>query len=183
MRAPGGGGIGLPVVDRGGGGIDFPLEERGGSDGRAFGFTAPRRACRASPLSLFSPPGGRDGPLGAIGAGAPEDTTGRAGSVMLGRGVAAWGVVEEAWGDEERTAVELRVDAETTFLAVFLTGSGIATSSGTTARRMPRSSALRRTRSACASSMLEEWLFTPIPSPTARSRASLFERPSSRASS
>ena len=66
------------------------------------------------------------------------------------------------------------------FLAVFLTGSG---SSGCWSRRRPSASALRRTRSACASSMLDEWLFTPMPSAMQRSRHSLFVSPSSRASS
>lgn len=44
-------------------------------------------------------------------------------------------------------------------------------------------SAFRRTRSAWASSMEEEWLLAPIPSDKARSRASLFSSPSSFASS
>jgi len=52
-----------------------------------------------------------------------------------------------------------------------------------TGRRKPSRSALRRTRSACWSSMLEEWLLTPIPSDMHRSRASLLVRPSSRPSS
>jgi hypothetical protein len=58
-----------------------------------------------------------------------------------------------------------------------------AGSSGETARRSPSLSALRRTRSAWASSIEDEWLFTPMPNATQRSRASLFVRPSSRASS
>ena len=40
----------------------------------------------------------------------------------------------------------------------------------------PSRLALRRTRSACASTMLEEWLFTPIPRSTQRSMISLLER-------
>jgi hypothetical protein len=62
-------------------------------------------------------------------------------------------------------------------------GFGSAGSSGCTARRSPSLSALRRTRSAWASSIEEEWLFTPMPNDTQRSRASLLVRPSSRASS
>ncbi len=65
-------------------------------------------------------------------------------------------------------------------LAVAFSSTG---SSGWTARRSPSLSALRRTRSAWASSIEEEWLLTPMPSDTHRSRASLFVRPSSRASS
>jgi hypothetical protein len=58
-----------------------------------------------------------------------------------------------------------------------------AGSAGAGGRRRPSRSALRRTRSACASSMDDEWLFTPIPRDRQSSRASLFVRPSSRASS
>jgi hypothetical protein len=58
-----------------------------------------------------------------------------------------------------------------------------AGSSGCTGRRSPSASALRRTRSACASSMEEEWLLTPIPRDKASSRPSLLVRPSSLASS
>ena len=56
-------------------------------------------------------------------------------------------------------------------------------SSGDTGRRRPSASARRRTRSACASSMDDEWLFTPMPREIARSSASLFVSPSSLASS
>ncbi len=61
-----------------------------------------------------------------------------------------------------------------------LAGAG---SSVATGRLRPSASAFRRTRSACASSMDDEWLFTPMPSASARSSASLLLRPSSRASS
>ena len=63
------------------------------------------------------------------------------------------------------------------FFAVFLG------SSGWTSRLSPSRSALRRTRSAWASSMLDEWLLTPIPSALHRSSVSLLESPSSRANS
>jgi hypothetical protein len=56
-------------------------------------------------------------------------------------------------------------------------------SGGETARRSPSWSALRRTRSAWASSMDDEWLFTPMPRDKERSSASLLVSPSSRASS
>ena len=65
-------------------------------------------------------------------------------------------------------------------LAAFLAGAG---SSGWTGRRNPSASALRRTRSACASSMEDEWLLTPIPRERASSSPSLLVRPSSLASS
>ncbi len=58
-----------------------------------------------------------------------------------------------------------------------------AGSSGCTSRRRPSRSAFLRTRSACASSMDDEWLLTPIPRDKQRSSASLLVRPSSWASS
>lgn len=64
--------------------------------------------------------------------------------------------------------------------AAFLTGLG---SSGCSSRMRPSRSARRRTRSACASMMDDEWLFTSIPITTQRSTASLLVRPSSLASS
>ena len=56
-------------------------------------------------------------------------------------------------------------------------------SSGCSSRTRPSRWALRRTRSAWASSMLDEWVFTPMPRPSQRSRASLLVSPSSFASS
>jgi hypothetical protein len=56
-------------------------------------------------------------------------------------------------------------------------------SSGCSARTSPSRSARRRTRSACASSMPEECVLTPIPSARERSSVSLFVIPSSFASS
>ncbi len=61
--------------------------------------------------------------------------------------------------------------------------AGGAGSSGWTSRRRPSRSAFLRARSACASSMDDEWLLTPIPRDRQRSRASLLVRPSSWASS
>ncbi len=54
-----------------------------------------------------------------------------------------------------------------------------AGSPGWTGRRSPSRSAFRRARSASASSMDDEWLFTPIPRDRQRSRASLLLSPSS----
>src|SRR5690606_37897331 len=56
-------------------------------------------------------------------------------------------------------------------------------SSGCSARTKPSRWARRRTRSACASSMPEECVFTPMPRSLERSRVSLFVIPSSFASS
>jgi hypothetical protein len=66
------------------------------------------------------------------------------------------------------------------FLAAFLTGLG---SSGCSSRISPSRSALRRTRSAWASMMLDEWVLTPMPRSRQRSRHSLLVSPSSLASS
>ena len=62
-------------------------------------------------------------------------------------------------------------------------GAAATTSSGGCALLRPSRSALRRTLSAWASSMLEEWLVTPIPIDRHSSRPSLLVKPSSRASS
>jgi hypothetical protein len=70
--------------------------------------------------------------------------------------------------------------ADLVVLAAFLAAAG---SSGWTGRRSPSASALRRTRSACASSIDDEWLFTPMPRDRASSSPSLLVRPSSLASS
>ena len=61
--------------------------------------------------------------------------------------------------------------------------AGASSGAGAPTRFSPSRSARRRTRSAWASSMLEEWLFTPMPIDRQRSRPSLLDRPSSRASS
>ena len=75
------------------------------------------------------------------------------------------------------------VAAAGTWAAVSSDPGAGAASSGGCVRFSPSRSALRRTRSACASSMLEEWLVTPMPIDRASSRPSLLVRPSSRASS
>lgn len=67
--------------------------------------------------------------------------------------------------------------------ATGMTVSCFVGSSGWTSRRIPSWSALRRTRSAWGSSIELEWLLTPIPRSTDRSRVSLFVSPSSLANS
>ena len=62
-------------------------------------------------------------------------------------------------------------------------GAGSGSGSGTTSRRRPFESASRRTRSADGSSMLDEWLFTPILSSFESSTTTSLSTPSSRASS
>jgi hypothetical protein len=81
-------------------------------------------------------------------------------------------------------AVSGWAEAATFLAAAFLVAlAGAAGSSGWTGRRRPSRSAFLRARSACASSMDDEWLLTPIPRERQRSRASLLVRPSSWASS
>ena len=68
--------------------------------------------------------------------------------------------------------------------AGFSAGGASTTGSSTVgSRRSPSASARRRTRSASGSSMLEEWLFTPILRRSHRSSTTWFSTPSSRASS
>ena len=88
-------------------------------------------------------------------------------------------VVGVAAATVEAGADEITLSALVAF-AAFLAGAG---SSGWTGRRSPSASALRRTRSAWASSMEDEWLLTPIPRERASSSPSLLVRPSSLASS
>jgi hypothetical protein len=62
-------------------------------------------------------------------------------------------------------------------------GAGSGSGSTTISLRRPRESARRRTRSADGSSMLDEWLFTPILSSLESSTTTALSTPSSRASS
>ena len=130
------------------------------------------------------------GAVGAAAAAAGGAATVRVGAFLSG---AVLGAVEL---DEEATAflgaaagppaaaagagTADGAEADVVALVAFLAGAG---SSGWTGRRKPSASALRRTRSACASSMEDEWLLTPIPRERASSSPSLLVRPSSLASS
>jgi hypothetical protein len=109
--------------------------------------------------------------ISSAGSGVPDVLCSRSGALVS---ISAPEVVGLAVG-----RAVLRTGA-LALLATFLTGTG---SSGWTGRRSPSASALRRTRSALASSIDEEWLLTPIPSERARSSPSLLVSPSSRASS
>jgi len=109
-----------------------------------------------------------------------EDTVFLAGAeVTAGAGAeAAAGAAED--DDGEEAGADDTALADFVALAAFFAGAG---SSGWTGRRNPSASALRRTRSACASSIEDEWLLTPIPRERASSSPSLLVRPSSLASS
>ena len=171
----------------------------------------PPRAPRAGPPC--PQPGPREPAARAVHSADPPERGGGAivGRLVIRRGPGVVGAptVPEADAATLRTGagafsarLELvtapALDAATAFLAtpppeavpVAGTGSDLSDaflaggcSSGWTGRRKPSASAFRRTRSACASSMEDEWLFTPIPRDSASSSPSLFVRPSSLASS
>jgi hypothetical protein len=110
-----------------------------------------------------------------------EDTVFLAGAeVTAGAEAEAAAGPDEDDDEEEEAGADDTALADFVTLAAFFTGTG---SSGWTGRRNPSASALRRTRSACASSIEDEWLLTPIPRERASSSPSLLVRPSSLASS
>jgi hypothetical protein len=145
----------------GGAGRAGGAEDREGAGGGIDTSLAGRLVTRRGLAVGSRPAAGADGVVvaGVRAAGALG-----AGSCARAAGDSATGVRSAAGGAEASAA---------------LAGA----SSGCTGRRRPSLSALRRTRSAWASSIDEEWLFTPMPNDNERSSASLFVRPSSRASS
>jgi len=163
---PGGGGIGRPVAlvggtRRGGGGIARPEPDTGGRGGigrrggaasvapaLAFSSVTPLvdGACAAGD-SITGGAGRTAGAAaGALSGAGREEITRRAGT-----GASSGASMSPALFRDRGAAAFLAADA---FLAgAFFAGSG---SSGCTARRRPSASALRRTRSAWASSMEDE---------------------------
>jgi hypothetical protein len=139
-------------------------------------------------------PGASGSRAGAVGTAAPgcDGTAGAATASALGTTAAAtWPVgagVETAASPGASTAgatVAAPAAADSSGTpdfagAFFVTFAG---SSGWTSRISPSRSAFLRTRSACAPSIPDEWLFTPMPSDRLRSSASLLVSPSSFASS
>jgi len=110
--------------------------------------------------------GGVDGASGPAPAGLPASAAGSANVVGADSALPTTAPVGAA------------LFAPAVFVAAALLAGG-AGSSGCTGRRRPSRSAFRRARSAWASSMDDEWLFTPIPRDRQRSSASLLVRPSS----
>ena len=117
---------------------------------------------------------------GAAGVAAGAAGTGTAGGAATGSGVGSGTEGVSAASASVATGFAATFLAAAFLAGAFLTGAG---SSGCSSRTRPSRSALRRTRSAWASSILDECVLTPMPRSTARSRVSLFVRPSSFASS
>ena len=161
----------------------------GGGVGRLLLIRRDERAGASVPAPDPADVGAAAGAAGAAGAAeAAGADSGRAGAFLTGALLAAELLDTEVSGRRVSTpAPPSSVPsagpadfAALVALAAFFAGAG---SSGWTGRRNPSASALRRTRSACASSMEDEWLLTPIPRERARSSPSLLLRPSSLASS
>ena len=175
LPPPGGGGMGLPLALRGG---------AAGGEGGAGG-AAGRPARSKPPQPQASRRGAARGAVwvpatgsrGGIGTGRGGNGAG-SGMPPVERTTRCWG---GGGGASSGSVVAL---AATGSGAAAGSGAGSAGGSSTTGSRfMPLESARRRTRSAEASSMLDEWLLTPILSSAPRSRTWAFSIPSSRASS
>lgn len=133
------------------------------------------------------------GEAAGAGGGVAGALGGRAGARVAARGAGdGWALSGPGSPAEVPTGPSMTfapVDSPSCGAAAFLAAAflaaalGVSGSSGWTSRRIPSASALRRTRSAWASTMPDEWLLTPIPSASHRSRVSLLVSPSSRASS
>lgn len=128
------------------------------------------------PPSLVLVRAGAAGAAGSVTAAA----AGAAGDCAAGALTSGW---SGAGVETSGAGVSPSSSDPAAFFVAFLALVALAGSSGWTSRRSPSRSALRRARSAWASSMLELWLFTPIPRESARSSISLLVRPSSFASS
>lgn len=114
---------------------------------------------------------------------APADDTTRAGGGVAGFGFSGVLVATPSASGSEFFLPGGGFLVETTGLASASAAASDGPSEASGSRTRPSRSAFRRTRSAWASTMLEEWLLTPIPRSLQRSMTSLFERPISRASS
>ena len=146
-------------------GADSAAAAAGRSTGRVSGAGAGRGASDGSGMT---PVERTTRCAGATGSGASSPTAGATGATTCGASGApptTAGTVsgpDSGWGSG---AAFSRVLGSAAFF-----GSGFDGSSSTIgSRRSPSESARRRTRSASGSSMLDEWLFTPIFSRSHRS--------------
>ena len=168
---------------RDGGGMGRPVELSGGRDDGAR-FSPSPEADRWVGRIVVGPSGVTVRVGGGLGTAARVRTT-RVGSepdsltvvVVVGeKGLSTGGRV--ATGGDGISGGGLGATSSLAGAAFLVVGS-----SGWTSRRRPSLSALRRTRSACASSMDDDALLTPMPRVWERSSSSLLVMPSSRASS
>jgi hypothetical protein len=194
-RSVAGAGTAVSVV--GGAGAGAAAAMGSGTDAGA-GAGAGAGAAAGATVSFVA---GRDGRAGAVvlaaagaevsaagaGTGAGAAAAGAAaGRLLIRRGARASPALFAGAGAVRELVTPDPVD-EPDLTTVFLgAGAGSAAgggASGWTSRRSPSASAFRRTRSAWASSMEDEWLLTPMPRERASSSPSLLLRPSSLASS
>jgi hypothetical protein len=177
-----GAGVGAAGCSAGGAGVGRSLTE--GAGGGVGGPPAAGRGVGGA--------GGGGGAAAGDGAWAAAGTTGAAGSGCTGRGIgvgvdrttrcgAGSGATGSGATDGATGSGAGRFEGRTRVAVGF--GSGVAASTGAACLRSPSESARRRTRSAKGSSMLDEWLLTPIFSRSHRSSTTWFSTPSSRASS
>jgi hypothetical protein len=200
-RRPGRGGCSLPddVTRRpgGAGGVGRPAVRWGGAAGGEVGRGAhpcwsPLRSRSGAAAGRVS----RGGAGGAVGGALAAGTSGVPAAAAAGRSAPPSPLAPPSPSAGGGAAVFAAVFAAVLVEAVlFLAAPDFAAaplrradlaglgSSGCSGRVKPSRSARRRTRSACASSIPEECVLTPMPRSRARSRVSLFVIPSSLASS
>ena len=192
-RWPGGGGVSRWP---GGGGIVLPDALRSGAGGGAVGAASAASVAGAADAAGATGAAGAAGRAGggvgagpgagggATGAGMPpvERITRCAGRVGSGGGAASGAAVSAAAGTGTAGSGAAGAGLPRPRAPVVGAAFGLGSSMIGSPRRS-RLSASRRTRSAEGSSMLDEWLFTPILSSSARSRTTWLSTPSSRASS
>ena len=189
---PGGGGIGRPdgLIGRpGGGGIGRPDALSGGRIGAAGASPASPLVGRCVGRIVVGPSlgvtrgaGGLTGATGrlrttrgASGAGAVLDASDDAGAPSTAGAGAGVGVGEVVASTLTVATAGASGDAAPLGRVDFV----FVGSSGATSRRKPWASALRRMRSACASSIEAEGLEAPMPNVWASASNSLLVRPSS----
>jgi hypothetical protein len=162
------------------GAVSGSTERAGGDSGASTTSAAGRVAGAISAAGTSTVAGDSGGAAGgstsAAGASTGATSTGATSTGAATAGAASAGGASASGADGAR-----RPELDTAREAAALTGC--SASAGCASRIRPSRCARRRTRSACASTMLEEWLLTPIPSASHRSRVSLLVRPSSLANS
>jgi hypothetical protein len=177
-------GRGAPL---GGGGIGGPVRgapKGAAGAGRGAGWSSGGRggvgAEAGAPASPVPAMAGLVTVSGAAGSGAVAAGTSGGASLVVTRPTRAGNgsAGEDSLGPTGRDGSDSEPSPRPRLRPLISAGS-----SGCLSRRNPSRSALRRTRSAWASSMLDEWLVTPMPRSRQRSNASLLVRPSSRPSS